>query len=938
MEHERGIMTSLHNRIFTHNKMKKNRMNTKKTGREWLCALFCLLSSNAPLLGAESDGFHREVAREIAYEGSVLLENRNGTLPLPGGCRLALFGINQTDCVKGGGGSADSRVPYVRQLLEGLEEKEKEGKLSLFAPLADFYRQSRLDGYRNGHEPEVPGELLRQAREASDVALLAIGRFSREGDDCSPGPGGYELSPSEVNLLRAVTGAGFAKVVVVLNTGNVIDSSWYKDNASINAVLLSWQAGMEAGQAVADLLTGDAYPSGKLTDTLAKSYADYPSAALFGASPHYQDYLEDIYMGYRYFETLAPGRVNYEFGYGLGYTDFAIDDTEACRQGEEIVVRCRVSNTGHRPGKEVVQVYFSAPQGKLGRPAKELAAFVKTEELAPGGSERVELRFPLTQMAAYDDLGHVCASAYVLEEGEYRFFVGNSVRQVQETAYRYRQERPATVRQLSRKAAPKRLEYRLRADGSYERLPLLQHDVPYRQATHVEMEDCSASDPEVQTRDFYHPYGRRFQSLANFNEAGRWAEYQLEVAQADSYCFTWRVCNPGKRYPDAFQVFLDGKEQKGVVVDLPATLHSTDGEWNDYVWAEPFRLHLPAGHHTLRFVSRYAHEGRLDRMLVESAGRRDSLLQRPVTKPDGKIIRLEEAEKNPKLTERFLGQIPLRDLFALATGTRQKAPFVRTESLGDKAEYGIPNLHTSDGPSGVYVWAETTGYPISTMLACTWNKALCQKLGEAMAEECQHYGIDLLLAPGINLHRNPLCGRNFEYYSEDPYLAGKMAAAFIGSVQEKGVGVSLKHFAANNCERNRHGSDSRMSERALRELYLRGFEIAVRESDPWSIMASYNPVNGVKATENADLLSGILRDEWGYGGTVISDWDTTGLHALEAKAGTDVKMPFGCPEELRAALDNGLLTRAELERNLERLLRMALKSQAYRQMKHGEKK
>lgn len=912
-------------------------MSIRKARTELLCALFCLLQTNVALLQAETRTFHPELVREIAYEGSVLLENRNQALPLPQSCRVALFGINQVNCVKGGGGSADSQVPYIRQLLEGLERKEQEGKLSLFAPLAGFYRQSYLDGYRNGNEPELPGTLLQQARAASDVAILAIGRFSREGDDCSPGPGGYELSPSEANLLRAVTGAGFAKVVVVLNVGSVIDSSWYKDNPSIDAVLLAWQAGMEAGQAVADLLTGDAYPSGKLTDTFARSYADYPSASLFGTSIHYQEYLEDIYAGYRYFETLAPGRVNYEFGYGLGYTTFAIDQVEACQQGNEIVIRSRVSNTGERKGKETVQAYYSAPQGKLGRPAKELAAYAKTRELQPGESEQVELRFPLAQMTAYDDLGHVCASAYVLEEGEYRFFVGNSVRQVRETAYRYCAAQPEIVRQLSRKAAPKRLEYRLRADGSYERLPVLLHDVPSRYAAHIEMEDCKARDPEVQVRDFYHPYGRRFQSLAGFNEAGRWMEYELEVEQAGAYCFTWRSSNPGKYCPDAFRILLDGKEQIHAAIDLPATLRSADGEWNDYAWTQPFRLQLPAGHHTLRFVSRYAHEGRLDYMLVESAGRRDSLLQRQTAGPAGRLLRLEEVEKKPGLMARFLAQIPLRDLFALATGTRQTAPFIRTESLGDKAAYGIPNLHTTDGPAGVYVWTETTGYPNSTMLACTWNDALCRKLGNAMAEECLHYGIDLLLAPGINLHRNPLCGRNFEYYSEDPYLAGKMCAAFIQSVQARGVGVSLKHFAANNCERNRHGSDSRMSERALRELYLRGFEIAVRDANPWSIMASYNLLNGTKATENAGLLTGILRDEWGYQGVVISDWDTTGLHALEAKAGTDVKMPFGSPEALYAALDNGILTRAELERNLERLLRLVFKSHAYRQARQGGK-
>jgi len=880
---------------------------------------------------AEPRKLYPEIAKEIVYEGSVLLENRKEALPLISGTRLAIFGINQVNYVKGGGGSADSRVPYVRDLLYGLEQKEKEGKVVIYKPLSDFYRNAFEQGYRNANEPELNTQLILEAKNAANVAIVAIGRFSEEGSDRFSGRGDYLLSPSELNMLRMVTAAGFEKVIVVLNIGSVIDSSWYKDNLKIDAVLLSWQAGMEAGNAIADLLIGDAYPSGKLVDTFAKRYDDYPSSTYFKESAHYTQYQEDIYVGYRYFETMAQDKVNYEFGYGLGYTSFEVNGIQVRQSGKNIVVKGNVKNTGSGAGKEVIQVYYSAPQGKMGKPAKELIAYIKTKELLPGESENFTLSFPVNEMASYDDIGHVVKSAFILEEGDYRFFIGNSVRNIREADFRYHVSKPVVTEQLSRQLTPKRLEYRLLADGSYEKLPTLIHHVTKRIATQIEMEDYKECDSELRVNNFRYPYGRRGESLSGFNAAGRWVEYDLEVTDSGYYNVTWTAANAKASLIDAYQVLIDGVEQPNAFVDLLSTGESTKGEWNDFALVAPFNVYLGKGRHSLRFVSKYEHVAKLDYMLIESSERHNALVNRvaPAKKTE-QIIMLQDVERNYKLMPQFMAQIPDRDLFALATGTKQTGQYIRTESFGDKMQYGIPNIHTTDGPSGVYIWNETTGYPNSTMLACAWNLSLCDKFGKTIANECIQYGIDIILAPGANLHRDPLCGRNFEYYSEDPYISGKTAAAVINGVQSENVGVSLKHFAVNDREDNRRGADSRVSERALREIYLKGFEIAVKESQPWTIMDSYNPINGTKATENAELLLNILRDEWGYKGLVISDWDTTGKHHLEAKAGTDIKMPFGVPGELRAALDNGLLTRAELERNLENFLRIVFKTNAYK--------
>lgn len=272
-----------------------------------------------------------------------------------------------------------------------------------------------------------------------------------------------------------------------------------------------------------------------------------------------------------------------------------------------------------------------------------------------------------------------------------------------------------------------------------------------------------------------------------------------------------------------------------------------------------------------------------------------------------------------------------------AAGTTQAIP-----------RLGIPLTVLADGPAGLRINptrqgdSQTyycTGYPVGTVLACTWNTQLVEELLTTMGEEVHEYGVDVLLAPGMNLHRNPLCGRNFEYFSEDPLLSGKISAAYVKGVQKNDVGVSVKHFAANNQEINRNENNARISQRALRELYLKNFEIAIREAKPWTVMSSYNKLNGSYTQQSHDLLTGILRDEWGYDGIVMTDWGNKAGTVNAVQAGNDLMEPGADSESQRVieAVNNGTLDIADLDRNVKRLLEYIVKTPHFKHYQFSNK-
>ena len=782
--------------------------------KKWARALYqpCLpLGRNGQrVTGCEE---HILLSRKAAAEGMVLLKNEKSILPFEKGTRLALFGKGSVDYVKGGGGSGDVTTAYVRSLQDGLEIKEEEGKVQVLASLGKFYRENVSAQYAGGiqpgmtAEPEIPCDLLEKAKAWADVAVISICRFSGEGWDRKgiPGDGDFYLTREEQNMVDTVT-ANFEKVVVVLNVGGMVDTSWFCDSEKIQGVLLAWQGGMEGGLAAADLLCGDVNPSGKLTDTFARTLDDYPSSAGFNESEDYVDYTEDIYVGYRYFETIpgAAEKVNYPFGYGLSYTEFAIEPLRAGEEDGTICVDVRVTNMGSRAGKEVVQLYYRAPQGVLGKPLEVLGAFAKTELLGAGQSQVLRLKMPVNAMASYDDLGKIQASAYVLEAGNYSFRIGNSVRNTVKLDYEYQAAQTVVTEQLERKCAPAALKLRLLADGSYEELP--------------------------QGGDGY--------------EKNRLVPQDIDTLE-------------------------------GVEPDVQGISYQEKKEWRN------------ADRITLEGVA----EGKAD-------------------------------------LRRLLAQLSDRELAGLLGG-QVNTGTANTYGMGNLPAYGIPNIMTADGPAGLRIREEcgvyTTAWPCATLLACTWNPEIVFEAGAAGAAEVKENNIGVWLTPAMNIHRSPLCGRNFEYYSEDPLVSGKMGAAMIRGIQSQHIGASMKHFCCNNKETNRKDSDSRVSERALREIYLKGFEIAVKEAQPWTVMTSYNLMNGYPTSCNPELLNGILREEWGFEGMVTTDWWNHAEHYLEVKAGGDIKMGCGYPDRILEAKEKGFVSREEMEKCAERILGMILK-------------
>ena len=762
------------------------------------------------------------LAREAVAEGCVLLENKGQALPLRDGERVAVFGRMAFHYYKSGlgsGGLVNTR--YVVGILDAL--KECEGVYldeKLMGIYEDWIMENPYDeGQGWGHVPwcqkemDVTEEMLDCARR-NDVSLVVIGRTAGEDQDNNAKAGSYCLTETEEDMIRRVCEVS-ERTVVVLNVGNIIDMSWVEKYRP-QAVLYVWQGGQEGGNGVADVLTGNVCACGKLTDTIAADIKDYPSTENFG-DPFKNYYKEDIYVGYRYFETFARDKVLYPFGYGLSYTTFEMKAEVLKNTGDEITVSATVANTGELKGKEVVQVYVKVPQGKLGNPARKLIGFAKTKELEPGEQEKVCIVIPKYDMASYDDsgvTGH--KSCYVLEEGIYEIFVGSDVRSaVSVGCY---EEEFRVIEELEEAYAPvekfQRMKAVLSPDGTYQ---AVTEDVPVRT--------------------------------------------------------------------------IDPQERRAN--EIPET---------------------------------YVYTGDKGYKLVDVLDKKVSM-------------------------EEFVAQISEEDLIAMFRGEGMCSPKVTagtaaafggvTDSLN---ALGIPVGCCSDGPSGIRMDCGTKAFslPNGTSLGCTFNVELVGALYEMTGKELRLNKIDSLLGPGMNIHRNPLNGRNFEYISEDPILTGRICAAQVKAMAKSGIGSTIKHFCGNNQEVGRSTSDSVISERALREIYLKGFEIAVKEGGARSVMTTYGSVNGLWTAGSYDLCTTILRKEWGFQGIVMTDWwaksnyeghqaEVTAKAPMVA-AQNDIYMVVSDaksnPEndDVEEMLHAGKITVGELQRNAANILGFLLKS------------
>ena len=762
-----------------------------------------------------------ELLRRAAADGAVMLEN-NGILPLKGGTRVALFGITGYEShYVGYGSGGDVNRPYAVSFADGIKNCDR---LTLDPTIESIYREwNKKNPINNGfwghwpfYFPEMPldNTAVENARNKNEVAVAVIGRAAGESRDCKLQKGSYYLADDEIAMLDALA-EEFDDIVILLNIGGIFDMSWIeKYKKVIGAILIVWQGGMEGGNAAADLLCGKAYPSGRLTDTIAKRYENYPSSANFGGKD-FNEYKEDIYIGYRYFETFAKSKVLYPFGYGLGYTEFEISANTVEKSNDKFIFNVSVKNIGNTIGREVVQLYLSKPCGKLGNPEKILVAFVKTAELKSGESETIELIVETNQLASYDE----SKSAYITESGKYEFFLGKSIRE-NEAVFTFEQ-------------------------GEDE----------------IDCQCVQASAPieNLEVMSAYEYNGKRIIK----NRKARTKEYDL-----------------GKR----------------ILENLPEEIPQTGD----------------------------------------------------------KGFKLADVKSGKITMEQFVAQLNNNELEAISRGD-----YVMNSPLGAKGNAGafggvlqslrakgIKPVITTDGPSGIRLSACCSLLPIGTLLACSFDPQLVEKVYSAVAEEMFAKGSDVLLAPGMNIHRNPLCGRNFEYYSEDPYLTGKIAAAAVKGIQSHGASACPKHFACNNQEFRRNMNDSRLSERALREIYLKGFEICVREARPKNIMTSYNRINSVYGHYNYELCTTILRNEWGYKGNVITDWwmknekspefPLIRNQAYRVRAQVDVLMPGGgrIPRRkpdgtlLESLGKEGGITLGELQRTACNVLRAVIDSNA----------
>ncbi len=765
------------------------------------------------------------LARKTGAEGIVLLKN-DGALPLKDSDVLSVFGRVQNDYFYVGYGSGgDVKPPYKVSLMEGIKNSGITINEKLAGIYSDWCKENPPDEGFWGHWPlcfpEMPitDDVVKEASASSTIAAVVIGRAAGEDREQKLVKGGYLLTDDERALLGKVTNH-FDKVVVLLDAGNIMDMSWVEEYVDkLSAVLYLWQGGMESGNAVADVLSGKVNPSGHLTDTIARNYADYPSSKDFGKRK-FNNYREDVYVGYRYFSTFDEGAVIYPFGYGLSYTTF---DTKGdfTFDGKNARLNVTVKNTGDREGKEVAQAYVEAPQGKLGKPLRSLVAFAKTEDILAGEESTLVLTFNLDDVVSYDDKGHTgYKSCYIAEAGEYKVYLGENVRDAVQV-------------------------------GTFTL------DTPY-------------------------------------------------VVSAEECC----PVRAGAEFDVLYPVVKDGKIEKA------------------------YR-----------------------KVAVESRCLKDRITIRLPKEIEQKVdfnIDFCDVKDGVVSLDRFIASLSDTELETLSHGDyRMNSP------LGTKGNAGafggicdslrarhVPPVTTTDGPSGIRLLVGASLLPCGTALASTWNEKLIEELYSAVGKEMVARGSDVLLAPGMNIHRDPLCGRNFEYLSEDPVVSGRIASAIVKGVQSAGVSACPKHFACNSQETNRNHNDSRVSERALREIYLKGFKIVVDEAKPKLIMTSYNRINSVLNSNNYDLTTSILRREWGYTGLVTTDWwmvnekspDFDGIraNAYRIRGQVDVLMPGG--DRLFAkgnnstlkALKEGALTRGELQRGARNVLNFILSTPVLR--------
>lgn len=820
-----------------------------------------VLTSVVPAFAKTVDGSisqreekNAELSMNLATQGMVLLENENNVLPIEKGGNIALFGGGAYSTIKGGTGSGDVNQRSVTSVWDGFNNAGYNiTSIDWLNAFKIAFEQGGgstggVSGAKLVPDIEVTDEQIESAKAGNtDTAVYVIVRSSGEFSDRKLKD--YYLTDIEKSNIKKMA-ANFENSIVVLNVGGVMDTKFFAETEGLDSLLLMSQAGMRSGDAVVKVLDGEVTPSGKLTDTWAVNYEDYSSSENFGANDNnitQEDYTDDIYVGYRYFDTfnITPA---YEFGYGMSYTDFNMDIKDVTVDAENVKVDVKVTNIGNKyAGKEVVQVYFSAPDGDLEKPYQELAAYGKTDTLKPGESQTLTLSYATTEMSSYSQE----MASYVMEAGDYVVRVGNSSR-----------------------------------NTSVEAVVTLDNDAVTEQLSNQKVQD---EDIQVLSNRGVTPY--------------TYAGEAEEIVSANKF-----VLNAS-----------DIKAENNISPYKDQSVTSYVYEDSDYKAVD---------------------QENNPRYTKTPDGKSNTTPSQKIPSYEEKIVKVEKTLDNPTLLDVYQGNVSMEELLASLTpeemsnivegigwGTNN-TPIIGAQSNSVKGAAGettskyyetraIPNIVLADGPAGIritqsYKDNETTYYqyctafPIGTLIAQSWDKDVAEEFGKAIGEEMIEMGVTMWLAPGMNIHRNPLCGRNFEYYSEDPLISGITAASTTLGVQSyEGIGVTIKHYAGNNQEDNRNAVNNTITERAFREIYLKGFEITVKTANPLGIMTSYNLNNSMPAADDYELCTDLARGEWGFNGLVMTDWGGgQSIPVNSMHAGNDLIMPGGSSASIRAAVED----------------------------------
>lgn len=817
---------------------------------------------------------HTKLAREAATEGFVLLKNDNQILPIMPGQSIALYGAGAKHTIKGGTGSGDVNERASVSIYDGIKNAgyviSNERWLLAYD---DIYNKARLvwkeailkkaeeinnffEAYSTTPFMLPCGDELDEEEALNDganIAIFVLSRVAGENADRHDTKGDFLMTDEEEALLSQVSRC-YSKVVVVINTGGLVDLNNIEKYENVFVIVQFMQAGQEGGNAFADILSGKVSPSGKMTDTWALSYNDYPNAATFShksGDVFAEHYYEGIYVGYRYFDTFDVP-VRYSFGHGLSYTEFDIKFKEALVITEtdampRVSLTVEVANIGEKyAGKEVVQIYVSCPQKKLIKEFRRLVAFAKTDLLSPEQKQTLQISFPIDSLASYDE----SQAAWIMEGGCYGIWIGNSLANAN----------LCSALELDGEAVVMQCEHICPLQQELTEL------TPAREKVQVKEQEWIAKIAEEALPDI---------SISAKSIPVKVAKYTTEIAPMEGKAA--EIVNAlskeqliqlttGEIVTGGAETFgASGTTAPGSAAETPKVAEGEPWNLSSIVLADG-----PAG---LRLIQHYeVYENKVQQFYIMDA-------------LEGGFF----AKKNPIKGELY--------------------------------------------------YQYCTAIPVGTLLAQTWNTELITEIGQMIGKEMEEFFVTLWLAPGMNIHRNPLCGRNFEYYSEDPLLSGMMAAAMTKGVQRQpGCGTTIKHFACNNQEDNRLGSDSIVSERALREIYLKGFEIAIKSSQPMSVMTSYNLINGVHTANSYDLCTKVAREEWGFRGAIMTDWTTTtnstaGVCTASGcmHAQNDMIMPgfLEDHEDIQKALDNGSLNIDEVKRCVYNTVRLILQSNRY---------